>query len=291
MGEPRVSVLITAYNREEFVAAAIESVFESSYQDFELIVVDDASTDNTAAIAAAAIKHDERARLFVNETNLGDYPNRNRAASYARGEFLKYLDSDDAIYPRGLQIMVECMDRFPEAGVGLSVLPDPELALPVSLSPREAYRENFSRTDIFGRAPGSAIIRRSAFEAVGGFSGRRQVGDHELWLKIAARFPVVKMPAGLVWDRQHAGQQSNVDGALEKSAMHWEVQRAALAADDCPLDEVEVQQALAHTRSTHARYFWEFVRAGGLARAEKYRRLMSIPRSDVLGHIWKRFSA
>ncbi len=95
---PIVSILMTAYNREFFISMAIESVLNSTFKDFELIIVDDCSTDATVAIARKYEKLDSRIKLFVNEHNLGDYDNRNFAASVARGKYIKYVDSDDILY-------------------------------------------------------------------------------------------------------------------------------------------------------------------------------------------------
>ena len=96
---PLVSVLMTAYNRELYIAEAIESVLQSSYTNFELIIVDDVSTDSTISIAKKYSEIDKRVYVYQNETNLGDYDNRNKAASFAKGMLYKYLDSDDVIYP------------------------------------------------------------------------------------------------------------------------------------------------------------------------------------------------
>src|ERR1700682_441555 len=121
---PKVSVLMTAYNREKYIGEAIESVLASSYANFELIIVDDCSKDNTVKIAKAYAEKDSRIKVFVNEKNLGDYLNRNRAAELAQGKYIKYLDSDDLIYYYALEVMVKYMEKFPDAGFGLSSLPD-----------------------------------------------------------------------------------------------------------------------------------------------------------------------
>src|SRR5690606_2521559 len=101
MSTPLVSVLMTVYNREKYIAEAIKSVLASTYQNWELIIVDDQSMDNSVAIAQSFAQKDPRIQVHVNKENLGDYPNRNRAASYAKGKYLKYVDSDDLIYPYG----------------------------------------------------------------------------------------------------------------------------------------------------------------------------------------------
>ncbi len=207
-GTPTISVLMTAWNREKFLGDAIASVLASTYEDFELIVVDDCSSDGTVAIARGFTEKDRRVRVHLNEKNLGDYPNRNRAASLARGKYLKYVDSDDLMYPHGLQVLVETMERYPAAGYGICTLePDPDRIYPLQLSPVEAYWRHYFERVVFNNGPLSSIIRRDAFEAVGGFTGKQHLGDFELWHILSARFPVVLMPQGLVWERAHDNRQ------------------------------------------------------------------------------------
>lgn len=237
-----VSVLTTAYNRELYIGEAIESILSSTFSDFELIIVDDCSTDNTVEIARGYEKNDDRVKVYVNEKNLGDYPNRNRAASYANGKYIKYLDSDDIIYPHGLGVMVRSMEQFPEAGYGLSSLADPDQPLPQSISPRQAYLEHFSRYGHFNRAPGSAIIRKSAFDSVGGFSGKRMIGDYELWLILSRQFHLVKFQRDLVWDRTHPDKELFSRYALNYDNLRKQVLTEAFSHRDCPISEKEIGQ-------------------------------------------------
>ena len=120
MNDPLVSVLMTAYNRERYIAEAIDSVLSSTYQNWELIIVDDGSKDNTVTIAKSYAAKDKRIKVYMNEKNLGDYPNRNKAASYAKGKYLKYLDSDDLILLEALYTIVTQMEAFQDAGWGIS---------------------------------------------------------------------------------------------------------------------------------------------------------------------------
>ena len=282
-------MLMTAYNRESYIRPAVESVLQSTFKDFELIIVDDNSRDRTGAIAREYEDADERVRVYRNETNLGDYPNRNRAAGYARAPLLKYVDSDDIIYPHGLEVMCRCIEAFPDAGLAVSAPLDRDAPYPKYLTPEEAYREHFFVLGTLGRAPGSTIIRRHAFEAVGGFSGNRQVGDHELWLALARSFGVVKMPADLIWSRQHPEQEKNYDSEVEKIVMHEEVLASALLAADCPLSEQERDAALSHVRRNRARNYWWFMtQAGGVRAAEEYRQLVHIPLSTLASFTFDR---
>lgn len=208
MQEPLVSVLMTCYNREKYIGQAIESVLASDYRNLELIIVDDVSKDGTLAIAKTYAAKDSRVHVYLNEKNLGDYPNRNKAADYAKGKYLKYVDSDDYIYPWGLSALVRMMEGFPEAGWGLcSLLQIPQRPYPFLLQPQEAYEYHYCGPGLFHKAPLSSIIKKEAFSEAGGFSGSRMVGDFEMWHRMALRYPVVLMPDGMVWYREHAGQE------------------------------------------------------------------------------------
>ena len=204
----KVSILTTVYNREKYLVACIDSVLASSYHDWELIIVDDVSTDTSLAIAKSYEKKDARIKVYVNDKNLGDYPNRNKAASYAKGKYIKYLDADDLIYPRGLEVMVHAMEQFPEAGLGISqkVVED-EKPYPFLMQPKETFKREFLMRGVLGLGPTGTIIRRDVFKKLGGFTGTRYIGDTELWYKIALTYPVVKIEDDLIFWRQHDDQE------------------------------------------------------------------------------------
>jgi len=244
MSTPVVSVLTTSYNREKYIAQTLDSVLSSTFQDFEIIVCDDGSKDQTVDIARSYAAKDSRIRVYVNEKNLGDYNNRNKAASYARGKYLKYVDSDDLIYEHTLEVMVRYMERFPEAGFGLCTASERERPFPIMVEPAQAYREHFAGEGHFFRAPASSIIRREAFEAVGGFSGKRMIGDNELWFKLGRTYPLVKLVTGLSWDRLHGEQERFSDYALNYRTMLYDVVMEALHHKDCPLPEDEKQAVI-----------------------------------------------
>ena len=238
--QPLVSVLMTAYNREKYIAESIESVLRSTYTNFELIVVDDGSKDRTVEIAKSY--KDPRIQVYVNEKNIGDYPNRNRAASYASGKYIKYLDADDIIYYYGLGVMVDYIERFPKAGFALASIVSNEQPFPICLEPKEIYLENFHGYNHFDRAPCSSIIKLEAFKAVGGFTGARMIGDYELWFTLARYYPMVKFPFDLYWNRVHPEQESRSEYAKNYPALREKVLTNALNHPDCPLSEEELKQ-------------------------------------------------
>lgn len=236
---PLVSVLMTAYNREKYIAEAIGSVLCSSYRNLELIIVDDGSADKTVDIARSYAAGDQRVKVYVNEKNLGDYPNRNKAASYAAGEYLKYVDADDCIYPWGLDLLVNMMEKFPGAGWGLCSLDQfVERPFPFQLSPREAYAYHYLGPGLFHKAPLSSIIRRKVFEEAGGFSAQRMSGDFEMWHRLALRYPVLLMPQGIVWYREHGEQEIN--SFFNYIETYDRISVGYLTSPECPLEKEAV---------------------------------------------------
>ena len=245
MDQPLISVLMTAYNREKYIAESIESVLRSTYTNFELIIVDDTSSDETVQIARSYEEKDNRVKVFINEKNLGDYPNRNKAASYAAGKYLKYVDSDDRIYPQTLEIMVEAMERYPEASLGISSRYEnkPGVGQFHLLSPGEAYQKHFFEFGFLDNGPSFTIVKRSAFEEMGGFGLKRNVSDMEMWLKMSSKYNTVLMPAELIIWRQHPDQEFHVapDCYLEHS---YTILKTVLSKQDSPLPEASSQSIL-----------------------------------------------
>ena len=277
LNKPLVSVLMTAYNRSKYISEAIESVLNSSYENFELIIVDDCSSDNTFEIASQYVENESRVRVYKNEYNLGDYPNRNKAAEFANGKYIKYLDSDDIIYPYGLAIMVESMETFPTAGFGFSVRPFSGSPNPRLLTPYESYRYNYHSKEIFGRSPGSAIIKLDAFNKVGGFTGKRQIGDMEFWNIIARKYAVVTFSMDLMWDRIHGEQEQSYDDEDEKINMRDKVIREALSHEDCPLEVGDRKLALKIYEASLAKIvLYKLFRYGDLMGAIKLKNVLKL---------------
>ena len=265
---PAVSVLMTAYNRESYIAAAIESVLAQRFADFELIVVDDCSSDGTRAIAEEYARADSRVRVFANEKNLGDYGNRNRAATYARGPLLKYHDSDDVLYPHGLEVMLACMAAAPEAAFGLSHAKKwPGGPCPMLLSPHDAYAREFLGYGVFQCGPAGAIIRTDVFRAAGGFKDLGVFSDFVMWLQLARQHSLVLMPADLVWYREHSAQELRRPQAAYAYAHVNRYAWDALHAPECPLAGDELERARCNQAANVVKQILRDVKRGHLALA------------------------
>jgi glycosyltransferase involved in cell wall biosynthesis len=245
---PAVSVVMTAFNRERYIAQSIESVLGQTFTDLELVVVDDCSTDRTVDVAAR-YQSDPRVRIVRNSRNLSDYPNRNYGATLARGEFLKYHDSDDVMYADCLAVMMGGLRCAPSAAFALTA---PHTwaggPCPMLLTPRLAYERAFIGQGLFHLGPACALFRRRAFLELGKFPEAGLHSDALFWIRACRTVDVVLVRADLFWYRQHAEQElsrpGTEDAALDIEAAQWR----ALFEDACPLPPVVREQA----RRNHA---------------------------------------
>ncbi|MGQ7242109.1 glycosyltransferase family 2 protein [Salinicola sp. V024] len=112
MSTPRVTVFIPVHNRQRYITTAVDSILTQTFEDFELLIVDDGSTDETLEVLSSY--RDPRLRVESNSRNLGIPATRNRGLELARGEYIALLDSDDIAWPNRLARQVETLDRHPE---------------------------------------------------------------------------------------------------------------------------------------------------------------------------------
>jgi hypothetical protein len=241
---PLVSVLLTSYNREQYIAESIESVLAQTLTDFELIVSDDQSSDGTVAIANDYARRDPRIRVSVNETNLGDYGNRRQVASLARGRFLKFHDSDDVMYRHCLHAMVEPLDAEPRAGFALSASSHWSGGpCPMLLTPALAYEREYLGSGLFHLGPASAMFRTEIFRELGGFPVAGVASDYLFWLEACTRVNVLLVPGNLFHYRVHAGQEVSSPKSDLQYAKAMGAAWAALHSADCPLRGAALEQA------------------------------------------------
>lgn len=244
MIKPLVSVLMTVYNREAYIAEAIESVCNSSWQNWELIIVDDCSSDRSVEIARDYESKDPRIKVYVNEKNLTDYPNRNQAATFAIGKYIKYLDSDDLIYFYGLELQVRSLEANPDAGASLMAMNMPEdKPFPRYYTSEEAYRAFFYKGAMLTVGPSACMFRRDVFEELGKFSGMNYSGDTEFLLKLSARYPIVTVPPSFFFYRIHDNQQLSEGNRNNTYTLYnHKVYISALNDNTCPLPQNEIKK-------------------------------------------------
>jgi glycosyltransferase involved in cell wall biosynthesis len=212
-----VSVVIPCYEQAHFLGEAIKSALSQSYPDFEVIVVDDGSTDDTAEIALAYSAADPRVRL-VRQENRGLAGARNRGLAESRGEYVVFLDSDDRLLGEALEVGVRELESHPECAFvsghyrPISAEGDP-YALPRQASIDVDHYLALLR-DNYISMPASVMYRRWVFEEVGGFDGSVDAAaDWDLYLRVARRFPIYHH-GEVVADYRWHGSNMTADPAL-----------------------------------------------------------------------------
>lgn len=206
-GTPLISILMTAYNRQQFIAEAILSVLASTYQNWELIIVDDGSKDHTVVIAKKYQLQDKRIKVYVNEENLGDYPNRNKAISYASGEYILFCDSDDKLFPRSINKILFAINNDPKFNFAMYMRQSDDL---LTLSSTDALRKHFFSQQFLYIGPGGTFIRRSFINSIGGYPEKYgPANDMYFNLKAVCNSDITLLPFELVFYRIHNGQELN----------------------------------------------------------------------------------
>jgi glycosyltransferase involved in cell wall biosynthesis len=225
------SVIIPSFNRLSYLPRTLESVTAQTFRDFEVIVVDDGSTDGTLDYLNSL---GSKARI-VCQDNLGAGAARNAGAEIARGDYLAFLDSDDVWLPWTLATFAQLIQEAPPAALLSAAvyefLDDSELGQLRFLSPEFKYFPDYFAASHTGFYIGSgmAVVRRSAFAKAGGFSlVKINAEDHDLALRMGQEpgFIQILQPVTLGW-RRHAG------GATKHTKQSIEGARYLIARERC----------------------------------------------------------
>lgn len=170
--EPLVSVVMPAYNAEKYIGEAIESILNQSFKDFEFIILDDCSTDNTWGIIQEYAKKDERIVAVRNEKNLNIALNRNKGVEMAKGKYIVWADADDISKPERIEKLVNYMENHSEVGICGSNFQG--FSGEDVFEVREFFEDDERlRKNIFKFSPvaqPTAIIRKECFSTVGLFN-------------------------------------------------------------------------------------------------------------------------
>jgi glycosyltransferase involved in cell wall biosynthesis len=226
----KISVIIPAFNAERYIAKAIESCLSQTYAPHEIIVIDDASTDGTAAIAES---FPPPVRVIRLAENMGVAVARNRGVAASTGDWIAFLDADDWFLPEKLERQRRCALESPQAVliyadyqmIGI----DGSQSCGRFIGPRELWPRLRYRN---GLLLSSVLLRRDAFVYVGGFNADyRTAQDWDLWLRLAFRYSVkmfATLPEPLVMYRR-------VAGSLSSSAMRYFYERVPIINSSCLL--------------------------------------------------------
>jgi glycosyltransferase involved in cell wall biosynthesis len=211
--KPRVSVILPVYNAERFLARAIESILAQQFTDFELIVIDDGSTDRSAEVIA---QFKDRRVIHVTQQNIGLARTLNKAISMSHGALIARHDNDDLSHPQRLMKQVEAFGKYPELvllGTAARIVDENgrdtgrQHVHPLS---NHALRFHLLFDNPFVHT--SVMLRREAFDRAGGYPESRDVfEDFALWSKISEQGTIMNLPDILVDYREVQSGMSRTD--------------------------------------------------------------------------------
>ncbi|MGL4880200.1 MAG: glycosyltransferase family 2 protein [Waterburya sp.] len=209
---PTVTVVIPAYNAIRYLAETMDTVLSQTYQDFEVLIVNDGSTDETPNWVNQLSEKEPKVRM-ISQVNKGLAAARNTGIKESEGEYIAILDADDLWEPTKLQKQVDCLDKNPKAGLCYTwtALADNEGKDTGRVVASHAEGNVWQQlTEINFVCCGSTpMIRRSCFETVGFFAeDLRFSEDWDMWLRIAMKYPFVVVKEPLIRYRQHPNNMS-----------------------------------------------------------------------------------
>lgn len=228
MASPSISVLMPNYNHARFLPEALKSVLEQSYRPTEVIVIDDASTDDSIAVLEEFARREPAIRLIRNETNRGVIANLNRLIGEAAGDYLQFVAADDIILPGIYEKSIRLLERHPEAGLcsGLSTIIDAEgrdqgvltssmVANEATyLSPEQVRSALLSLN--YHIPAGTVVYRRQAVLDAKGFVPDFQLADYFLILVVSLKHGACFIPEMMAaWRRIETGFGMTYSSDLE----------------------------------------------------------------------------
>ena len=239
---PFVSVLMTSYNREKFIEESSWSVLNSTFTDLELLISDDCSSDLTIEIVKKIAGLDSRVKWHINEKNLGDYPNRNKVASMAKGKYMLYVDSDDTIKKDAIEFAIKNLTENPTAKFSV-IYPFEDVQKPTVLNPNESLRKHFFDRSFLNLGPGGVVFDRLFFLSNQSYSNQYgPANDLYSHLKFASKGDVLLLPYSYLNYRIHDGQEST--NKYVYLYLNQLVIRNAMNEIELPFNKVEKKKIL-----------------------------------------------
>jgi glycosyltransferase involved in cell wall biosynthesis len=200
---------MTAFNREKYISEAIESVISQTYQHFELIILDDSSSDKTYSIACKYSLQDPRLKVFKNDVNIGQFANRNKIVNFANHDLLVYLDSDDTLSQNALEYIIDCFLKYPNVSFA-TICYDNEISPLAILGPADIINHHFFKKSILHIGPSGTVIKKELFQKINGFPViYGPAGDAFYNIKAASNSSVICMSYNYLNYRRHDGQEIN----------------------------------------------------------------------------------
>jgi glycosyltransferase involved in cell wall biosynthesis len=202
---PRVSVVLPSYNHERFVGRALDSILTQTYQDFEIIITDDGSSDRSVDLLRSYESKDSRIKLFVNRYNRETH-SLNNCIQVVQGDYIAVAHSDDEFAPSKLREQVDFLDKHPKFAAAFTAVRvvnelGQELPNPIfdntNRSRHEWLRHFFLNRNCLCHP--SVLIRRSVYDEIGLYNPLMgALADFDMWVRVCLRYEIHVLPERLV---------------------------------------------------------------------------------------------
>jgi len=253
---PLVSVVVPVFDAERYLRESLDSILAQTYENIEVIVMDDASSDGSAAILDSYV--DGRLRAIRQSVNRGIFDNLNDGIREASGDLIAFFHADDVYHPRIIEREVALLVARPKVGAVFctDIFIDPDgrefgrLVLPKEIRDAEILRYEdvlngflrYQNSFIRGQ---SSLIRKEVYETVGLFDGTYSLrADLDMWLRIASRYPIAVLDKYLVWYRYgHENSSKRYDRLRTDPEIFFSIMDRLLASEDRALAEPDALTA------------------------------------------------
>lgn len=234
MSKPKVSVVLAVYNHEKFVGKTIESVIGQTYQDWELIIIDDCSKDGSADVAGKY--QDDRIHFYQAERNRGAILTFNELLKKAQGEYIAFIGSDDIWHRDKLQEQIEFLEQHEKEAVCFTWAEfideedrpysslqkecdcDTHIFMHENRTQGQCLRYFFDHDNYFCHP--SAVIRSSVVKEIGGFDPKfRQLHDYDYWVRVLQKYPVHIIQKELVQYRRCSTENASISAANRQNVI------------------------------------------------------------------------
>ena len=208
MINPKVTVLMSVYNGEKYLKEAIDSILNQTFKDFEFLIINDCSTDNTVAIILSY--HDPRIRLINNKKNVGITCSLNKGIKLSKGAYIARMDGDDISYPQRLEKEISIIEKDKEIGMVTSWIDefgsinkhsDYFIIVRTVNAPEEIFYTLLFHNCI---VHSTVLFKKELVLSLGGYDeSYKQSQDYDLWIKISRISKIVKIREALLARRSH----------------------------------------------------------------------------------------
>ena len=205
MDTPKISIIMGVYNGQKFLRQAIYSILNQTFRNFEFIIIDDASTDETETILDEYSEKDERIRVIRNPQNIGLTRSLNKSLEFARGRYIARMDADDISLPERLDRQLAFMENNKDVGVlgtGIKIIDATGEVIKTPKLPKGNFTNYLRKKNLF--VHGTLMFRKDSLDMVSGYNQEMKLAqDYELLLRLSEKVRIFCLPECLYLLRRH----------------------------------------------------------------------------------------